>query len=80
MLTKNLAIELSRNKKFNTLCVALHPGTVDTELSKPFSKNTEPSNLFTPKESAENLLKVISSLSIEDSGNFFDWSGKQIPW
>ena len=80
MLTKNLAIELSRNSRFNTLCVSLHPGTVDTDLSKPFSKNIDSSNLFTPQEGVENLIKVINNLNEEDTGNFFDWSGNKIPW
>ena len=80
MLTKNLAIELSRNSRFNTLCVSLHPGTVDTDLSKPFSKNIDSSNLFTPQESVENLIEVINNLNEEDTGNFFDCSGNKIPW
>ena len=80
MLTKNLAIELSRNSKFNTLCVSLHPGTVDTDLSKPFLRNTEAENLFTSEECVENLIKVINNLHKEDTGNFFDWLGNKIPW
>jgi len=80
MLTKNLAIELSQNKKFNTICVALHPGTVDTDLSRPFSKNVEPKKLFTTEESVDRLLKVINGLKREDSGCFFDWSGNKISW
>jgi len=80
MLTKNLAIELSKNKKFNTICVALHPGTVDTDLSRPFSKNVEPKKLFTTEECVDNLLSVINGLEEEDSGCFFDWSGKKISW
>jgi hypothetical protein len=80
MLTKNLAIELSMNNKFSTLCVSLHPGTVDTDLSKPFSRNTDKDNLFTPEECVDNLIKVINNLKEADNGNFFDWSGKKIPW
>ena len=80
MLTKNLAIELSMSNKFSTLCVSLHPGTVDTDLSKPFSRNKDKDNLFTPEECVENLIKVINNLKEADNGNFFDWSGKKIPW
>ena len=68
------------NNKFSTLCVSLHPGTVDTDLSKPFSRNINKDNLFTPEECVENLIKVINNLKEADNGSFFDWSGKKIPW
>jgi len=80
MLTKNLAIELSMSSQFSTLCVSLHPGTVDTDLSKPFLRNINKDNLFTSEDCVENLIKVINNLKEEDNGNFLDWSGKKIPW
>src|SRR5690606_7003232 len=36
-LVRTASIELARHNKA-ALCVALHPGTVDTALSKPFAK------------------------------------------
>ena len=36
-LNKCMSIEFAR-KKQNIACIVLHPGTVDTDLSKPFQK------------------------------------------
>lgn len=36
-LNKCMSIEFAR-KKQNITCILLHPGTVDTDLSKPFQK------------------------------------------
>ncbi len=60
------------------LCVAMHPGTVDTELSRPFSSRAR--TIFPPMLAAEQLLGVLHGLGIEDSGGFFAWDGSRIPW
>ena len=31
-------------------------------------------------EAAENLLAVIDGLTPADTGQFFDWAGKPVPW
>jgi len=36
--------------------------------------------LRAPAESAESLLQVLSNLSPESSGQFYDWQGKTKPW
>ena len=77
MLLKTLAIEISRRFK-NQIIVGLHPGTVDTPLSKPFQGNVPEGKLFTPEFSAERLLCVIDSLTAAESGNLFDWAGERI--
>ena len=78
MLIKNYAIEQSRrNEQF--IAVSLHPGTVDTALSKPFQGNVPDAQLFTPEKSAGAMLDVIDQLTPADSGNSFDWAGKPIP-
>lgn len=77
MVLKTLSIELGRRFK-NQIIVGLHPGTVDTGLSKPFQGNVSEGKLFTPEYSAEKLLSVIDGLSEADSGNLFDWAGKQV--
>ena len=60
------------------LCVALHPGTVRTALSSPFSKDGL--EVQTPQTSAARLLGVIDDLSPDQSGVFFDHLGIAIPW
>ena len=78
MLLRNYAIEQARrNAEF--IVAGLHPGTVDTGLSRPFQKNVPESQLFTPQVAATHLLSVIDSLTPADSGKCFDWAGKEIP-
>jgi NAD(P)-dependent dehydrogenase (short-subunit alcohol dehydrogenase family) len=78
MLIRNYAIEQARRAPGN-ICVGLHPGTVDTGLSKPFQSNVPDEKLFSPDQSAQYLLGVIDGLGPEDSGKCFDWAGREIP-
>ena len=77
MILKTLSIEVQRRFK-NQIIISLHPGTVDTALSKPFQGNVPKGKLFTPAFSAEKLLSVIDGLSEKDSGFLFDWAGEKI--
>jgi NAD(P)-dependent dehydrogenase (short-subunit alcohol dehydrogenase family) len=72
-----LAIELSA-KRPHAICVGLHPGTVDTALSKPFQSNVAEGRLFAADQSAAHLLDVIARLKPEQSGRLFDWAGNEI--
>lgn len=78
MLIRNYAIEQAR-KNEDFIATSLHPGTVDTGLSKPFQGNVPDKQLFTPQESARYLIDVIDNLTSADSGKAFDWAGKEIP-
>lgn len=78
MMIRNFAIELERTRP-EAICVGLHPGTVDTDLSKPFQGNVPDGKLFTPAQSAEYLFEVIDGLDPTDSGNTFAWDGLVIP-
>ena len=78
MLIKNYAIEQVRRCE-SSIIVGLHPGTVDTPLSKPFQNNVPAERLFGPSQSAAYLLDVIENLTPADSGKVFDWAGKEIP-
>jgi hypothetical protein len=77
MLLKTLSIEHARQWP-DSVIVGLHPGTVDTELSRPYTARTPKEKLFTPGTSARHLLQVIDGLAPEDSGNVFAWDGKRI--
>jgi NAD(P)-dependent dehydrogenase (short-subunit alcohol dehydrogenase family) len=79
MVTRNLAIELRRRAR-GIICVSLHPGTVDTGLSKPFQRGVPGHKLFTPEQAAAKLLSVIDSLDGESNGKFYAWDGSEIPW
>lgn len=76
-LMRTAAIELARTRK-HAICVALHPGTVDTALSRPFAKAGL--DLQTPAQSAQRLLSVIDGLTPAQNGLLFDHMGKQIPF
>lgn len=78
-LMRTLAVELRRQKP-EAICVALHPGTVDTALSQPFQSGVESGKLFTPAYAAERLLTVLNGLTAADSGGFFAWDGQPIPF
>jgi len=77
MIVKSAAIEIRRSRP-EAVCVALHPGTVDTPLSRPFQARVPAGTLFTPAWSAERLLSVIDALTPENSGRIFDWDGHEI--
>ena len=79
MFLKTTAIEYSRRCP-KTIIVALHPGTTDTRLSRPFQKNVPPGKLFPVEHTVDLLSKVISGLEIKDSGEFFSWDGTKLPW
>ncbi len=70
------AIEIARTHPL--ACVALiHPGTVATSLGANYSGNhpTTP-----PDQAAQNILHVLQGLTAANTGQFFDWQGKAIPW
>jgi NAD(P)-dependent dehydrogenase (short-subunit alcohol dehydrogenase family) len=79
MIIKCLSIEQAYKNK-HSLIVGLHPGTVDTALSKPFQKRIPSESLFDATTAATNLLSVIDGLAPKDSGNTFAWDGKKIPF
>jgi NAD(P)-dependent dehydrogenase (short-subunit alcohol dehydrogenase family) len=79
MLIRTLAIEHRRTHP-QAICVALHPGTVDTGLSAPFQSGVPDGKLFTPEQAAEALLKVMDWLGPDANGGFFAWDGKPVPW
>jgi NAD(P)-dependent dehydrogenase (short-subunit alcohol dehydrogenase family) len=78
-LLRTLAIELSRSHRKATV-LALHPGTVDTPLSKPFQARVPEEKLFSPEQAAQQLLEVIANARPERSGSFLAYDGSEIPW
>lgn len=63
----------------NAMSIALHPGTVKTGLSKEFWGNVKEGKLFSPEFSAEKLLEVVNSRTLEDRGKCWDWKGEEVP-
>jgi NAD(P)-dependent dehydrogenase (short-subunit alcohol dehydrogenase family) len=76
-LVRTASIELRRYNP-DSICVALHPGTVATRLSAEFTKTGLKG--ASPSDSAVHLLNVIDSLTSDDTGAFFDYARKAVPW
>ncbi|MDZ4731664.1 MAG: SDR family NAD(P)-dependent oxidoreductase [Xanthomonadales bacterium] len=76
---KTLSIEC-RTRYPQAAIVAIHPGTTDTGLSRPFQRNIQPGKLYTPEESAARILQVLAHVGSQDSGKFYNWDGKEICW
>jgi NAD(P)-dependent dehydrogenase (short-subunit alcohol dehydrogenase family) len=70
------SIELARTHK-QSICVALHPGTVATPFTEKYL-GRHPA--VQPEEAAQNLLGVIDGLTPAQTGQFFDWAGKEVAW
>ena len=78
MVLKTLSIEWAFALPKCTVA-ALHPGTVVSQLSNPFTKQGN-RKLFTPEDSASHLKKVLDNLTPQQSGRFWSWDGTEIPW
>ena len=70
MVCKSMAIDLA-NKGITVL--ALHPGWVKTDMGGPNA-------LISVAESVEGLRRVIDGAGPEQSGHFYEFSGKELPW
>jgi NAD(P)-dependent dehydrogenase (short-subunit alcohol dehydrogenase family) len=69
-VTKNLSIDL---KDQDIIVVALHPGWVQTDMGGGSAP-------ITPEISVKGLRKMLSSLSLEDTGNFISYDGLRLSW
>ena len=78
-LFKSLSIEWAR-KYPKAIITLLHPGTVNTNLSKPFHKFVPEDKLFSPQKTSNYMIDVLRQQKPKDSGKFIAWDGKEIPW
>ena len=79
MILKTAAIEYGRRAK-NVKLIAFHPGTTDTELSKPFQAAVPKDKLFTPSFVAERLAIIMDEAMIDGELSYLDWNGQAIDW
>nr|XP_057914843.1 C-signal [Doryrhamphus excisus] len=79
MATRNLSIELGRGRP-KVVCVSLHPGTVDTDLSRPYHKNVPKERLFSTEHSVGCLMSIIEMLDFDKTGKAYSWDGAELPW
>jgi NAD(P)-dependent dehydrogenase (short-subunit alcohol dehydrogenase family) len=76
---RTLAVEC-RVKYPAARILAIHPGTTDTGLSRPFQRNVKPEKLYTPAQTAARILRVVDGAKPAESGSFLNWDGTEIPW
>lgn len=74
-LVRTLSIE-ERRRNSSSIVVALHPGTVETALSRPFGGTSR--DRFKPDRAAVQLLDLLDGLRPPDSGKLFAWDGVEI--
>ncbi|MGM0526001.1 MAG: SDR family NAD(P)-dependent oxidoreductase [Pseudomonadota bacterium] len=79
MLLKTASIELKRSHK-RLVVAAIHPGTTDTGLSKPFQKRVPKDKLYSAEQSAQRIVSVIRELEPAQSGSLFHWDGTRLPY
>lgn len=79
MIIKNISIEWQLALPKGCI-VALHPGTTDTNFSKPFQAGVPEDKLFSPAKTANLLLDVMDGLDAKDSGRFIAYDGSDIAW
>lgn len=53
--------------------VVMHPGWVQTEMGGAGAT-------LSPRKSAEGIIKFAMDASLENSGRFYDYLGKELPW
>lgn len=78
MMIRTFAIELARVNS-DAVFVGLHPGTVETELSKPFRQGVPDGKLLTPHQSVAGMLVTLDAIKPDASGKILDYMGKELP-
>lgn len=79
MLIRTTAIEWQRRFPATRL-LAIHPGTTDTPLSRPFQARIPPTRLASPATCAQRLLRILIDDHSAASGCFLNWNGQPLPW
>ncbi|MEM6539098.1 MAG: SDR family NAD(P)-dependent oxidoreductase [Pseudomonadota bacterium] len=75
-LIHGASIEMKRTHK-QAAVVCLHPGTVDTPFTAKYAGRHK---TVSAEEAAASLINVMEGLTPDQSGGFFDYSGRSIPW
>ncbi|MHA1199434.1 MAG: SDR family oxidoreductase, partial [Candidatus Heimdallarchaeaceae archaeon] len=71
MITKALSVDL---EEYNISVISLHPGWVKTTMELTVNAP------LVPEESIREMIKLIETLSLKETGKFFDWEANEMPW
>lgn len=74
-IVRGAAIEIGRKRK-EAVVVSLHPGTVNTSFTSDYPGHRKVESA----EAASNLVDVLQELGVDQTGQFFDYAGKEILW
>lgn len=77
MFIKNIAIEFARTGLSRCQVLAIHPGTTETDLSRPFVAHVK-HRVWSPAESAAHILDTIATAT--GTGQFLNWDRTELPW
>lgn len=77
MIIRSASIEMRRRNP-QSVVVGLHPGTVDSALSKPFQGSVALERLFSPQYAVNRMIEVLEGLNASDSGYCYAWDGSRI--
>ena len=86
MLMKSYALSLKRK---GVIIGIVAPGTVDTEdYLNAEDPDSIPSNyqtmikmdLLAPRTAIDSMIALIDGMTLEDSGVYYEWTGRVIPW
>ena len=69
-----------KQTKRPAMAVAIHPGTMKTDLSKDFWNSVPASQLREPEEAAGRVLDVVEKLKEDQRGKVWDWAGEEVAW
>lgn len=70
------AIEIGRTKP-DAIILALHPGTIETALTRKYARGRYTAS---PTQAADQMINVLLGMTAEASGKFFDYAGEEITW
>lgn len=70
MVMRSLAVDLAHR---GITCIVINPGWVKTRMGGPNAK-------ITAEQSVHAMRKVFDAAGPNDSGKFFDYTGKEYPW
>ncbi len=79
MLMRTASIEYQRESA-KIPFLLFHPGTTDTNLSRPFQKRIPSASIFKPDFVAKKLIMILDDLPYDGEIKFLDWKGEQIDW
>jgi len=77
-VAKSLDHYLRTSAGEQAISIAMHPGTVKTNLSKDFWDTVKEEKLFTPEFAASKILEMVRSRTVADRGKCWDWKGEEI--